>query len=192
MRSAIGAILLVLGCSPLAVFAAPTGGDDLDIDAGALDPSITRTLVTAHAAFPTTGDFTVHFRNAAKIPVSLLYQSNSGAPPPLGNIPTTGVVPPSVTTTVVFPTGWAGAVVVGDTYNPEGSRFEASFDEPANAPIPAYDVSYVNGYSTPIVCGCDGQLVTGCNLPLFKMNPCYHLSDGMSMVVRACFKLVTH
>ena len=156
--------------------------DSLYIDDGALDPYRTVTEpspVVGFAAAATTGDFTVAFRNAAKIPVSIIYQSNTMAPPPIGNPPTQGALAPSATTTVVFPTGWAGALIFGQTFNDQGSRFEASFDQPAGNPTPSYDVSYVNGFSAPIVCGCNGQVVTGCNLPLFSMNTCPNLSAGM-------------
>lgn len=31
----------------------------------------------------------------------------------------------------------------------------------------AYDVSYIQGYSVPIVCSCSDNLNAGCNIPLF-------------------------
>ena len=35
------------------------------------------------------------------------------------------------------------------------------------------DVSYVTGFSVPIVCSCDGKgPVTGCNKPLWTLNKC--------------------
>jgi len=67
-----------------------------------------------------------------------------------------------------FPPNWDGIVEVG--YEPniensliEGNTFGGEID---------VDVSYVQGYSVPIVCSNDGRVVTGCNRQLFDYGVC--------------------
>ncbi|KAH8896065.1 hypothetical protein GQ53DRAFT_620217, partial [Thozetella sp. PMI_491] len=84
-----------------------------------------------------------------------------------------GVLKAGATGTFAVPTGWAvvknGGQIVGDESLIEGSY--AKQNTP-NALIDI-DVSYVSGFSVPIVCSCDGKgVVTGCNKPLWKLHTC--------------------
>ena len=63
-----------------------------------------------------------------------------------------------------FPTGWAGRILVGKTNDPANSKIEGSITG-----SPDMDVSYVDGYSVPIVCS-SGGMVSGCNTELFGLN----------------------
>ncbi|KAL8796945.1 MAG: hypothetical protein Q9195_000716 [Heterodermia aff. obscurata] len=69
-------------------------------------------------------------------------------------------------TQITYPTGWAGQIAVGpvpdDGVISRGSKIEAAFLG-GNVYV---DVSYVDGYTYPIVCSCQGQVLVGCNYPL--------------------------
>ena len=123
---------------------------------------------TASATGPqqTTGDFTLKIENKYGSPLSLAYGNNAGGPGAKGN-PKDGML--ATSTTITYPTGWAGRVTLGMDGNGAGSKIEGSFTG-----LPDIDVSYVDGYSVPIVCSCgnDATPITGCNLDLFKMETC--------------------
>lgn len=131
---------------------------------GALDPLATRPPhIAPKAAFADGSDLTINVVNSLGSPLSIFYGSNAGAPTPVGN-PGYGVLTSS--TTVLFPSGWAGRITIGKTYDPLGSKIEASYSPPYY--VADVDVSYVDGYSIPISCSCSGVAVTGCNIPLFN------------------------
>lgn len=98
------------------------------------------------------------------------------APPPVGN-PPAGVF--ATSTVLVMPSGWAGRMTLGKAGSPldyRGSKIEANYGFNGADPAIDVDVSYVDGYSLPIVCSCDGVAVTGCSKPLFHIgNTCANL-----------------
>ena len=127
---------------------------------GALDPLATRAPhVGPKPAFAGGPDLTISVVNSLGVPLSIFYGSNAGAPTPIGN-PGSGVLTSS--TKVLFPSGWAGRITIGKTYDPQGSKIEASFSPPNY--VPDVDISYVDGFSVPITCSCSGVAVTGCNI----------------------------
>lgn len=127
---------------------------------GALDPLATRPPdVAPKAALAGGADLTINVVNSFGVPLSIFYGSNAGAPTPVGN-PGSGVLTSS--TKVVFPSNWAGRITIGKTYDPLGSKIEASFVAPNY--VPDVDISYVDGFSVPISCSCSGVAVTGCNI----------------------------
>ncbi|CAD6572536.1 MAG: hypothetical protein ASARMPRED_005437 [Alectoria sarmentosa] len=131
---------------------------------GALDPLATRPPhVGPRPAFAGGPDLTIKVVNSFGVPLSIFYGSNAGAPTPVGN-PGSGVLTSS--TQVLFPSDWAGRITIGKTYDPQGSKIEASYSSPNY--VPDVDVSYVDGFSIPISCSCSGVAVTGCNIPLFN------------------------
>lgn len=97
-------------------------------------------------------------------PLSISYGDNAGSPGALG-APTGG--PLGTTTTVVYPTGWAGRIYIGTTINSADSKIEGSTTGANDI-----DVSYVDGYSVPITCSNANGPVTGCNIDLFAAGTC--------------------
>ncbi|KAI0000609.1 Osmotin, thaumatin-like protein [Xylariaceae sp. FL0662B] len=80
------------------------------------------------------------------------------------------------------PTGWAGRVAVqeaGYDMSDRDSLLEGSFivQEDAKARI-TLDVSYVDGFTLPIVCICNSVVVLGCNLNLLEMCPDKYLLNN--------------
>ena len=71
---------------------------------------------------------------------------------------------------------------VGIDGHKDNSKIEGSF----TGIMPHVDVSYVDGYSVPIVCSCGGRPVTGCNLELFELSTCPSLQGNtcINMVSR--------
>ncbi|KAL2040696.1 hypothetical protein N7G274_006675 [Stereocaulon virgatum] len=114
-------------------------------------------------AFAGGSDLTINIINSYSIPLSIFYGSNAGAPTPVDN-PGPGTLASS--TQVLFPSDWAGRITIGQNYDPEGSKIEASLSGPNY--IPDVDISYVDGYTVPISCSCQGVAVTGCNIELFN------------------------
>ena len=126
---------------------------------GALDPQVTRSPNVNNAKLAVGAGLTIQVTNSFGAGLSISYQSNAGAPTPVGN-PQPSTL--GASTQAVFPTGWAGRINIGKTLDSRGSKIEASFTN-----LPDVDISYVDGYTIPITCSCGGQVVTGCNIPLF-------------------------
>ncbi|KAG6999281.1 hypothetical protein G7Y79_00036g072370 [Physcia stellaris] len=109
--------------------------------------------------------FTIHIQNTAGDSMQMNLKHDADAP---GAIccPHNGPLPSS--TQVTYPTGWAGRISIGpiadENVITRGSTIEASFKNG----IVQFDVSYVAGYTYPIVCSCQGQVVAGCNYPLLR------------------------
>ena len=128
------------------------------------------TLVTSHSAqggtqtasdpAKTTGDLTINITNQYGSPLTMVYGDNAGGPHAIGDPSPT--VQLGSSTSIVYPTMWAGRVTIGKDANPAGSKIEGSFDS-----LPNIDVSYVDGYTVPIVCSCSNKPVSGCNVELF-------------------------
>lgn len=115
---------------------------------GALDPLATRPPhIGPKAALVDDSDLTINVVNSLGSPLSIFYGSNAGAPTPVGN-PGYGVLTSS--TKVLFPSGWAGRITIGNNYDPLGSKIEASYSPPNF--VADVDVSYVDGFSIPISC----------------------------------------
>ncbi|MCJ1373887.1 hypothetical protein MMC20_005117 [Loxospora ochrophaea] len=118
-----------------------------------------------------SGPVTFHITNSlVGLPaVSILGSHDAGASAPV-NAPIGGTFTSS--TSIVVPSGWAGEFTldkVGSTpFNTDGSRIEGNWGVNDPADLVYIDVSYVAGYSIPIVCSCGGSVVTGCNNQLFN------------------------
>lgn len=97
-------------------------------------------------------------------PLSISFGDNEGSPGALG-APTAD--PLGTSTTVVYPTGWAGRIYIGKTVNSADSKIEGSTTGANDI-----DVSYVDGYSVPITCSNAETPVTGCNIDLFAVGTC--------------------
>lgn len=139
---------------------------------------------TATGAEQTGGEFTLKIKNQFGTPLSMAYGNNAGGPCAKGN-PKDGML--STSTQVVYPTGWAGRITFGQDGNGAGSKVEGSFTG-----LPDIDVSYVDGYSVPIVCSCgnDPTPITGCNLDLFSMGSC-NVKGQNTMSGKTCINEVS-
>ena len=122
---------------------------------GALDPKATRPPTADKVDF--SGDLLLNIVNKQGYALSVFYGSNAGGPSIVGN-PGSGALAASATTQVAVPTEFAGRVTIGPDYDPNGSKIEWNWIN-----VPDVDVSYVDGYSIPITCSCQGTAVTGCN-----------------------------
>lgn len=102
---------------------------------GALDPAKPTNPPVVDEQSPgaaTTGDLTIQIQNKYGSPLSVSLGGNAGAPTPVGNPKT--VAPLASSTQYVFPTDWAGRIVVGKNTDPAGSKIEASLSAPNYLP----------------------------------------------------------
>ncbi|CAF9943424.1 MAG: hypothetical protein ALECFALPRED_000325 [Alectoria fallacina] len=119
---------------------------------GALDPKATRPPTADQVDF--SGDLLLNIVNQQGYALSIFYGSNS--PPSISGNPGSGVLAASATTQVAVPTLFAGRVIIGPDYDVKASKIEWNWTN-----VPDVDVSYVDGYSIPITCSCQGVAVTG-------------------------------
>lgn len=111
------------------------------------------------------GVMTVAITNYWTAPLSVSYFQNSDSPSAVG---APEPAPLGTSTQVVFPTNWAGRIVIGKTTDADGSKIEGS-----TTVWNDIDVSYVDGFSVPIVCSNATAPVTGCNINLWDVSgPC--------------------
>ena len=102
--------------------------------------------------------------NSYSVALSLAFDHNAGGPDVIGGPLSPTTIGAGSTTFYSFPTGWAGRIYVGKTTDTANSKIEGSVTG-----SPDMDVSYVDGYSVPIVCKSAGK-VSGCNTELFGLN----------------------
>ncbi|KAI9739456.1 MAG: hypothetical protein M1818_005144 [Claussenomyces sp. TS43310] len=126
-------------------------------------PPLPTSGAVAQGAQDAGASVTVNIVNSWSVPVSITCNQNPGPSP---TIFPGGVV--ANQTSYVFPTGWAGMMAIGKTLDVRGSKIEVSFVNAVDV-----DISYVDGYSLPITCSCNGgDVIAGCNKPLFSLNDC--------------------
>jgi len=147
---------------------------------GALDPDPILTIATTAIAKP-PGSITVKLVNKAGVDLSSSVQHNVGASPFATGDPANGVFPKGATATMVAPTGWAGQIAFNQakrSIKADEGVVEGSFVVQANTVDYALldiDVSFVNGYTMPIMCYCggsDGAVLSGCNKNLWNLGTC--------------------
>ena len=127
--------------------------------------TIPASAVSVASAPVNAGVMTIGISNYWTAPLSVSYFQNSDSPSAVG---APQPAPLGTTTKVVFPTNWAGRIVVGKTTDAEGSKIEGSTTVWNDV-----DVSYVDGFSVPIVCSNATAPVTGCNINLWDVSgPC--------------------
>ncbi|KAK8137445.1 hypothetical protein PG984_002938, partial [Apiospora sp. TS-2023a] len=120
---------------------------------------------------------TISLVNSHTAAISTTHNSNAGAPPPASGATEPGTLAAGATAAIAVPTNWAGIISVNDAQFPVSdgnSLIEANYQ---NRSIEQYaiadlDVSYVNGFTLPITCSCNGVGVTGCNKDLFSLGSC--------------------
>ena len=124
----------------------------------------TETVTTAAAIDNSESDLTIAITNSYGTQLSLSFGQNSGGPTAIGN-PGPTALANAASTQYSFPTGWAGRVGIGPNLNPNNSKIEGSYINGTDI-----DVSYVDGYSVPIICTAKGNVVSGCNIELFEQQ----------------------
>ncbi|KAJ4397483.1 hypothetical protein N0V93_001712 [Gnomoniopsis smithogilvyi] len=124
---------------------------------------------------------TVTMVNSMAAPLTTAIASNPGVPPlASGAASLEGTLSAGGTASIVAPQGWAGNIAVGlanytALYMP--SLMEASLMTKSQSD-PGFsfdiDVSYVNGYTVPIICTCndDKTFLSGCSEDLWGQNKC--------------------
>ena len=112
------------------------------------------------------GVMTWRIQNNYGIPLSVSYLNNADSPSAIG-CPGAGALAASATSDVVFPSGWGGRVIVG-----KEAMVGASLIEGSTTGWNDVDVSYVDGFSVPITCSNDKEVLTGCNIDLWKTGTC--------------------
>ncbi|KAI0508487.1 hypothetical protein F5B22DRAFT_649980 [Xylaria bambusicola] len=148
------------------------------------DETVQPTMMPAavNPATLTRGEYVVTLVNSHTADITTAHNQNLGAPTAIqdgGSIVESG-------STAIFavPTGWAGRVAMAEAgvlIRDRASLLEGSFihDEGLGAARIALDVSYVDGFTVPIVCQCNDKVVVGCNLDLLDMCPAdYRINYG--------------
>ncbi|KAI3393583.1 hypothetical protein diail_3932 [Diaporthe ilicicola] len=118
---------------------------------------------------------TIQIVNSYGHEITTAHASNAGSPTPVGGAIQPGVVPHGTTASFAVPTGWAGNVAMNRanfSITGDASLLEASFVKPNGweFAVAGVDVSYVNGFTVPITCKCDGAWVAGCKKNLFNVK----------------------
>lgn len=108
------------------------------------------------------GVMTIAITNNWNTPLSISYLNNAGSPSAIG---APQGAPLGTTTTVVYPTGWAGRIYVGKTINSADSKIEGSTTGANDI-----DISYVDGFSVPITCSVGNTPIVGCNINLWAVS----------------------
>jgi len=131
-------------------------------------PELTITLINQYGKAISTG----HVDNNAGIAATGV----NGSPV------TSATMAPGATAVFAVPTGWGGNVAIADAEFELGdndSLLEASYGNQGSAGLQTdLDVSYVNGFSVPIICKCMDKTqntfrqVTGSNVDLFSAGGC--------------------
>lgn len=127
--------------------------------------TIPASVISVAPAPVNAGVMTIAIKNHWTAPLSVSYFQNSDSPSAVG---APQPAPLGNSTKVVFPTNWAGRIVIGKTTDADGSKIEGS-----TTVWNDIDVSYVDGFSVPIVCSNATAPVTGCNINLWDVSgPC--------------------
>ncbi|KAB5523165.1 hypothetical protein GE09DRAFT_1154217, partial [Coniochaeta sp. 2T2.1] len=165
--------------SPLGTTAAQIhtpGPDDANFSNAPM--TVAATAITRGPDFVT---FTITNHNTA--PIFTKHEVDAGYSTERDNMATPGVMRVGAVAEFAVPTGWAGRVAVvenggGRDIVGDESLIEANYIVPNRdgftVAIADVDVSYVDGFTVPIVCECGGVgLVTGCTKDLWKLGtPC--------------------
>ncbi|KAI8963295.1 Osmotin, thaumatin-like protein [Daldinia sp. FL1419] len=136
-------------------------------------PATTPSL-EASASVGQPGDFVFTVINSHTAAISTLHEAGAGSPTATRIDNQANTIAPGDTITFAVPTGWFGRLatfekdfgLVGRSTLLEGSFFINS-----GHAMMAMDVSYVDAFTVPIVCECDGKVQFGCNLNLHEVCP---------------------
>ncbi|KAI0142917.1 hypothetical protein GGR57DRAFT_485249 [Xylariaceae sp. FL1272] len=123
---------------------------------------------------------TITFVNKHNMAVSTTHGRNAGAPAATSGNVAPGTMAVGATAAFAVPTNWAGRVAVAEArWGPLvngrlATLLEANFNYAAGygVAVPDFDVSYVDAYSVPMTCACNGKTLAGCNKALFSLHTC--------------------
>ncbi|KAI0100642.1 hypothetical protein GGR51DRAFT_563976 [Nemania sp. FL0031] len=130
------------------------------------------------------GEYVLTLVNSHTTAIATAHNQNVGSPTALHD--GGSIIEAGATAVVAFPTGWSGRIAMAEADTPirdRASLLEGAFAPPGDAlALITLDVSYVDGFTVPIVCECQGEVVLGCNLNLLHMCPSeYRLDAGTCM-----------
>ncbi|KAI6085873.1 hypothetical protein F4821DRAFT_260568 [Hypoxylon rubiginosum] len=185
------AVMNLLGlcfAAPVSTVASPGTITSITYDPAATTPPAT-TLPATTLPAPDKGNFVVTVINSHTAAISTKHDQGPNAPTAIRENNVGDIVKPGETFSFAVPTGWNGRLSMwedgyakGDALD-KASIFEASF-MPQNVTIRnvatpyniseaamAMDVSYVDGFTVPMVCECDSKVAFGCNLNLHEVCP---------------------
>ncbi|KAI2462947.1 hypothetical protein F4781DRAFT_426765 [Annulohypoxylon bovei var. microspora] len=121
------------------------------------------------------GEFVFTIVNSHTAPVVTMHGHGAGGPPALGKDNEPHTMSQGQTDTFAVPTGWSGRVAMfEDGYQKVLDRatlLEGSFMINQDRALIALDVSYVDAFTVPMVCECNGVVALGCNLNLNDICP---------------------
>ncbi|UNI15448.1 hypothetical protein JDV02_001982 [Purpureocillium takamizusanense] len=142
--------------------------------AGGGPPTVTPVDFAGAAAW--ASELTVTIQNRYDGDIKTRHVNGGGVPLPYGN-PGTGIIPRGGQAVFTVPRGWHGNVAVNDGYFPvdtgDESQIEGSFMNQGQGERGDINVSYVNGFSVPIVCKCnENNLWAGCSKNLWELGRC--------------------
>ncbi|KAI3332445.1 hypothetical protein HD806DRAFT_519179 [Xylariaceae sp. AK1471] len=119
------------------------------------------------------GEYVVTLVNSHTTAITTAHNQNAGAPIAIHD--NRGVLEVNATAILAVPTGWAGRVAIAEaeyTIRDRASLLEGSFISHENAEARIFlDVSYVDAFTVPITCECEGEVKLGCNLNLLDTCP---------------------
>ncbi|KAI2609381.1 uncharacterized protein GGS25DRAFT_213034 [Hypoxylon fragiforme] len=146
-----------------------------NITANISSPGVAPQTTTASSHPVPSGDYVFTIVNSHTAPVSTKHAQGAGSPTAIRNTNESSIIAPSQTVTFAVPTGWSGRMAMwedGYVVADRASLLEGSFmPNPAEPAILALDVSYVDGFTVPMVCECNHAVVAGCNLNLHDVCP---------------------
>ncbi|KAJ6443643.1 cell cycle protein kinase [Purpureocillium lavendulum] len=138
----------------------------------------------AAAAMVTPMDFAVDWAGQVTVTVQNRWDGDIktrhvvgfGSPAPWGN-PGTGIIPRGGQSVFTAGPGWHGNIVVNGAAYPvdtgDESQIEGSFANQGQGNRGDINVSFVNGFSVPIVCKCnENNIYTGCSKNLWEYGKC--------------------
>ncbi|KAF3018161.1 hypothetical protein E8E14_010354 [Neopestalotiopsis sp. 37M] len=131
---------------------------------------------------------TVHLVNSHTAAVTTAHVHDVDSPSAASGNVGGGTLACGSSASFAVPTNYVGNLALAEAEHPitaDDTLIEINFvvaTDFGNVAVADVDVSYVNGYSVPITCSCDGAVVTGCNKDLLKMNTCGDLSEENACV----------
>ncbi|KAI1752564.1 hypothetical protein F4782DRAFT_530431 [Xylaria castorea] len=129
-------------------------------------------------------EYVVTLVNSHTNAITTAHGQNEGSPTAIHD--DEGILEANSTAIIAVPTGWAGRVAIAEAEVPirdRASLLEGSFLVQGGVDaLIALDVSYVDGFTVPIVCACGDETVLGCNLNLLETCPDeYRVDAGTCM-----------
>ncbi|KAI0893798.1 hypothetical protein F4806DRAFT_136232 [Annulohypoxylon nitens] len=131
------------------------------------------------------GEFMFTLINSHTAPVVTIHAHGAGQPGAVGKDTQPHTMSQGQTDTFAVPTGWSGRVAMfEDGYNKildRATLLEGSFMVNQGSARIALDVSYVDAFTVPMVCECNGAVALGCNLDMNGNCP-----QNLSLNAKTC------